>query len=447
MQTLKLTKKYEKYSEYKDSGVPWLGKVSSSWDISKFKANFNLSDDRVSDYPKIETLLSVSGYRGIETKNIDSLDGQMPSEDVSDYRIVRIGQLVVNTMWLNYTGLGVSKYEGYVSPAYRAYTISEKMSPEFVHYLMRSLLYVQKYSSLLYGIRPNSLQVKPYDFEKIEILIPKKEEQIKIASFLDEKTTFIDQTIEKKQKLIELLREKRTAVINHAVTKGLDSKVELVESGIDWIGKIPIGWEVDKVNHRTLANNGGVWGDDDITETGEIVLRSTEINQDGSWDLSNAIKRKLTKDEFKKAQLFTDDLLITKSSGSSDHLGKTAIVSKEIEDLRCAYSNFMQRLRLNNTFLPKYFFYLINNKIGRDQINYWGSTTSGLVNLNATLIGRFLFPIPPTIEQERICHYLDERLQRHDMTAKFVEQSIEILQEFKSSLISNVVTGKVKINS
>jgi len=134
MAALQLKKQYKKYPSYKDSGVDWLGKIPCDWLTEKLKANFKLSNERLFNDRTVDSLLSVSGYRGIEKKNIDSMDGQMPSEDVSLYRIVRKGQLVVNTMWLNYTGLGVSDFEGYVSPAYRAYNISISMHPKYVHY-------------------------------------------------------------------------------------------------------------------------------------------------------------------------------------------------------------------------------------------------------------------------------------------------------------------------
>ncbi len=217
------------------------------------------------------------------------------------------------------------------------------------------------------------------------------------------------------------------------------------DSGVEWVGMMPSGWIVDKICHCFIANDGGVWGEDDILEQGNIVLRSTEITKNGSWDMSSAITRKLSPIEFSKSKLLEGDLLITKSSGSSEHLGKTAIVSKEIEDRNCAYSNFMQRIRINNKVLPKYLFYLINNKIGRDQINYWGMTTSGLVNLNATLIGRFIFPIPHVEEQIEIIKYLDEKTNAIDSITCKIQTSIIFLQELKSSLISNVVNGKVKV--
>ncbi len=199
------------------------------------------------------------------------------------------------------------------------------------------------------------------------------------------------------------------------------------------------------MSHYFTANDGGVWGEDDPLEEGRIVLRSTEINQDGSWELEGAITRKLTEQEFLKGKLYEDDLLLTKSSGSAIHLGKTAIVSKEIEERGCAYSNFMQRIRLNKKILPKFFFFLINNKIGRDQINYWGSTTSGLVNLIGSLVGRFIFPIPSVDKQREIISNLDEKTNAIDSLIEEVRKSVEMLKEFKSSLISNVVTGKVKV--
>lgn len=441
MQTLKLTKKYETYPEYKDSGVEWLGKIPKNWDLASSRQLFNSEKERVGSNFSDHKILSLT-LRGVIPRILDG-SGKNPAE-YDTYQVFNKEDLVFCLFDYDVTPrtIGYVEQNGMMTGAYtRLIPRSETYSKYFYYYFL-SLDYKKDLLHLCTGLR-NSLS-KPI-FWSMKSSLPDLKEQEKIAKYLNGKTSLIDQIIEKKHKQIELLREKRSAVINQAVTKGLDFKAEFVESGIDWIGKIPKGWEVDKVNHRTLANTGGVWGEDDPTENGKIVLRSTEINQNGSWDLNNAITRKLTMAEFKKAQLFADDLLITKSSGSSDHLGKTAIVSKQIENMGCAYSNFMQRLRLNNTFLPKYFFYLINNKIGRDQINYWGLTTSGLVNLNASLVGKFVFPIPPINEQKSISQYLDKKTECFDQLIAKVEKSIGIMQEFKASLISNVVTGKIKV--
>jgi len=216
--TQAVTKGLDPKVKMKDSGVEWIGEIPEGWSLKKLKYTFTIQDTRLKHDPSVNILLSVSGYRGVVPKDLEGFEGQMPSEDVSEYRIVKKGQLVVNTMWLNHTGLGVSDYEGYVSPAYRAYTLGKELQSHYVHHLLRSLLYVQKYSSLLYGVRPNSLQVKPYDFDRIEVLHPSKTEQKSIAEFLDKKTEQIDLVAEKTELQIEKLQEFKSALIYNVVT-------------------------------------------------------------------------------------------------------------------------------------------------------------------------------------------------------------------------------------
>lgn len=205
-------------AKMKSSGIDWLGNVPIDWEIVSFKKIFKLSHERVADDLSVNSILAVSGYRGVEPKDVSSMEGQMPSEDVSNYRIVRKGQLAVNTMWLNYAGLGVSNYEGYISPAYRSYNIDQAVNGNFIHHLLRSYTYVQRYSSMLYGLRPNSLQVKNYDFERIEVLLPPSEDQEKIAKFLDVETAKIDEATALIESQIRRLKEYRSSLIYSAVT-------------------------------------------------------------------------------------------------------------------------------------------------------------------------------------------------------------------------------------
>ncbi len=160
------------------------------------------------------------------------------------------------------------------------------------------------------------------------------------------------------------------------LTKKYSTYPEYKDSGVEWLRKIPQHWSFDKLAHNLLRNDGGVWGEDDLMERGNLVLRSTEISQQGLFNLDTAITRKLSTTEFKKAKLLEGDLLVTKSSGSADHLGKTGLVTKDIEAREVAFSNFMQRLRVNKNYHPEYLYYSLNNITGREQINYWGSTTS-----------------------------------------------------------------------
>lgn len=208
------------------------------------------------------------------------------------------------------------------------------------------------------------------------------------------------------------------------------------DSGVEWLGKIPKGWYFDKLAHDLLKNDGGVWGEDDPTEKGNLVLRSTEISQQGLFNLDTAVTRKLSRAEFNKSKLLEGDLLVTKSSGSADHLGKTGIVTTEIEKISVAFSNFMQRIRVNQRYHPKYIFYCLNNATGKEQINYWGSTTSGLVNLNSSIIGRFIFAIPTLPEQNSIVMYLDKKNLLIDQIVEKKQRLFELMREKRTALIN-----------
>jgi type I restriction enzyme S subunit len=171
-------------------------------------------------------MLSVSGYRGIEVKNYDNEHQKRTDEELADYRVVTPGQLVVNTMWLNFRGIGVSELEGYVSPAYRSYDIKDEIVGRYLHHLMRSDLYVFGYCIYLQGIRPNSLQMKTIDFEAFPIVLPLVDEQRKIVEYIDEKTTRIDQIVKAINEQVKLLNELRKTLIDDVVT----GKVRITET-------------------------------------------------------------------------------------------------------------------------------------------------------------------------------------------------------------------------
>lgn len=214
---------------------------------------------------------------------------------------------------------------------------------------------------------------------------------------------------------------------------------EYKNSDVQWIGKIPKSWISDNLRHCLARNDGGVWGDD-FDDEGTIVFRSTEIDESGNWNLEEPVRRKLTESERRIYKLIEGDLLLTKSSGSAQHLGKTALVTKKIEDLGCVYSNFMQRLRVNDKLYPKFLFHLINNEIGRNQINYWSMTTSGLANLSRDLVNKFIFPIPSKDEQQSIASYLDEKCALIDRIIEGKKKQIEILEEQLAAIINRAVT-------
>ena len=215
---------------------------------------------------------------------------------------------------------------------------------------------------------------------------------------------------------------------------------EYKDSGIEWIGEIPKDWAYSKLRYHLSESSGGIWGEDDDFGTGTYVLRSTEITLDGSWNLQDLVKRELGDEDTEKFLVQRGDLIVTKSSGSQDHIGKTGLVGKEIESMNACYSNFVQRIRPNDRLNSKFLHYFMNCPIAREQYKYQSETTTGLANLSKQSIGNLLTSIPFAQEQAQIANFLDRKTQHIDELIRVKERKIELLQEYRASLIHEAVT-------
>lgn len=215
---------------------------------------------------------------------------------------------------------------------------------------------------------------------------------------------------------------------------------EYKDSGVAWLGALPAHWRVQRFKWLIERNDGGVWGNDPDGEDDTVVLRSTEQTVDGHWKLDEPARRKLTEAEKQSSTLEPGDLLITKSSGSSLHIGKTTLVDKQVAELSCCYSNFMQRLRLNDHMLPKLAWYLMNNGLVRRQFDLASNSTTGLANLNGTMISEILLPTPDASEQSAIAAFLDRETAKIDALIAEQEKLIALLAEKRQATISHAVT-------
>jgi len=212
------------------------------------------------------------------------------------------------------------------------------------------------------------------------------------------------------------------------------------DSGVEWLGEVPVSWSVAPFKRQIARNDGGVWGDDPDGISDTIVLRSTDQTVDGRWQLDNAASRKLSASDIDGALLDEGDLLLTKSSGSSLHIGKTTLVTSEIAEMRCCYSNFMQRIRTKTTFLPKLAWYFLNNRLARQQLDLVSNSTTGLANLNATMVGQIVVIVPPLPEQIAIAEFLDRETAKIDELVAEQRRLMELLKEKRQAVISHAVT-------
>jgi type I restriction enzyme S subunit len=214
-------------------------------------------------------------------------------------------------------------------------------------------------------------------------------------------------------------------------------------AGIEWLGEIPVQWDAIRLKFLLERNDGGIWGDDydGIEENATKVFRSTEINVDGSWNLNEEpALRLLSAQEKTNALLKEGDLLVTKSSGSQLHIGKTALVTKDIEELQCCFSNFTQRLRPKNKKGAQYLHIFLNSQLSRNQYNYLSNSTTGLANLSAGLLADVIIPTPLPEEQTAIAKYLDDKTAQIDTLIANKQRLIELLKEERTAIINQAVT-------
>ena len=213
-------------------------------------------------------------------------------------------------------------------------------------------------------------------------------------------------------------------------------------SGVEWLGDVPEHWKVRPLKALLSKNDSGVWGDDpereDVHST--IVLRSTEQTVDGGWGIEAPATRMLSPRDKARALLEVGDLVVTTSSGSKFHIGKTSLVTVEVSDLNACFSNFMQRLRCRSAFDPRLVWYLLNSPVGRQQLVFNSNTTTGLANLNGTILGEVVTPVPPVEEQRVIAEYLDRETERIDALVAKKRRLIERLHEYRTALITRTVT-------
>lgn len=223
---------------------------------------------------------------------------------------------------------------------------------------------------------------------------------------------------------------------------------EMKDSGVEWIGEMPSHWSASPFKKIIAQNDGGVWGEDPIDNDGAVVLRSTEQAVDGKWNIEQPAKRDLSHvAKLRYYKLEIGDLLITKSSGSALHIGKTSIVDADIAKLHCFYSNFMQRVRLKQNVMPKLYWYILNSSIARYQFVFLQNSTSGISNINSKHIDNIIVPVPPLPEQTAIAAYLDEKCATIDAIIAEAKASIEEYKSWKASVIFETVTKGLNPNA
>lgn len=425
----------KRYDSYKDSGVEWIGEIPSTWTTLKFGFLFRTVSIKNNDG---EINLSVYRDYGVIPRDSRDDNHNVVSEDTSNYKLVEIGDFVMNKMKCWMGSIGVSNYRGIVSPSYTVMKLVSNHNSNYINYLIRSKTYIPEYRRLSYGVREGQWDLRFEDFRDIISVLPPFSEQQQIVSFLDSKTSQIDELIQKKVRKIELLKEYRTSLINQVVTKGLNPNVEMKDSGVEWIGGIPSHWEKKRLKHITKSINGYSFKSDDFDREFDIpVLRIGDVGDE--IDFENCVKVKSHFLEEKKEFIVKKyDILIGLTGGTIGKSGKYNYDSPSLLNQRVGL------LRNKESVLNGLLYHYVKSEVFIRYI-FFDCYGGGQDNISMNDILNMVFPYPPLPEQNEIVSYLDEQTQKIDSSIQSEVKKIELLKEYRQSLISEVVTGKIDV--
>jgi type I restriction enzyme S subunit len=430
--------RYREYPEYKDSGSQWLGDIPKQWDIFDGKRIFRNRRELAKDS---DEQLAASQKYGVVPQSlmmeINDSKVMLALKGTSSFRHVEKNDFVISLRSFE-GGIEHSNYVGCVSPAYTVLNASKDISPNFFRYFFKSRQFIVALQSTTDSLRDGK-SITFDQFGAIPLVLPKIDEQLKIANFLDYETAKIDTLIEKQQQLIKLLKEKRQAVISHAVTKGLNPNVKMRDSGVEWLGEVPEHWVVAKLSYRYEVLLGKMLDDKRIT--GNYLgkyLRNTDVQ----WDFINdedLPEMDFRPEEKERYAVVKGDLVVCEGG----EIGRSAIWEK---DQPCFYQKALHRLRTLNKLKDntRFMFFVLFDAVHQERfISDAGKAT--IAHLPAETFRQYRFPYPPHNEQLEIANYLDKQKEKFDVLEQKAEQQIYLLHERRTALISAAVTGKIDV--
>ena len=434
--------KYEKYDEYKNSGVEWLGEIPNDWEMWKLSHAYT----------------EIGSGTTPSTSNEENFEGNIPwvttgelrenlildtKKKVSQRTIERfptlkkypIGSVAIAMYGATIGRLGIFGIEATTNQACCVMTTSKVLNNKYVFYWLQAFKneIIQLSSG---GGQPNINQEK---VASLKISAPFFEDQINIANFLDHETAKIDTLITKQEKLIELLKEKRQAVISHAVTKGLNPDAAMKDSGVEWLGQVPEHWAVSALGYYTLLNTGATPDRSNAKYwEGDIPwIKTGEVRYDTIFDTEETISELAVKQT--SVQLSPVGTLLMAMYGQGITRGRVAILG-----VPATYNQACVAISPNNQVWNEYLklFFMAGYHAIRD-----GGNETSQMNLNADIVKKFKILVPPYQEQEEIVHEINQRIPKIDELLLKAESAIQLMQERRTVLISAAVTGKINVTN
>lgn len=395
----------------KDSGIEWIGTIPDSWHLDRLQ--WHLDEIKESNKPvKTQQVLSLTNKLGVIPYEEKGEQGNKSKENIDEYKLAYPDTIVANSMNILIGSVGKCNYFGCVSPVYYVFKPKNGENIDFLNYVFQLTQFQKELRKYANGILEIRLRVSSNDILKRQIAFPSGKEQQKIVSFLNEKMAKIDKLIEIENKQIEKLQEYKQAVITEAVTKGLDKSAPMKDSGVEWIGEIPESWSTCRIKNVATISNGK-----------EIEVDGGNIPVYGSGGIF----------KYTDKPLFSGISLLLGRKGTID---KPMLVSGDFWTVDTMfYTSSIRQI------VPKYLFYCAKSLICFD----FFKSGSVLPSMTQTELNDVYITYPNTCIQTEIADYLDKKCSEIDALAKIKQKKIDMLNEYKKSLIYEYVTGKKEV--
>lgn len=398
--------------EMKDSGVEWIGEIPDRWVVGKVQNAFYRKKEKANVVNP--TILSLA-RSGIKVRDISNNEGQLAA-DYSNYNPVSVGDVLLNPMDLvSGANCNISNIEGVISPAYINLRAKTNYSGKYYNYYFKLQYWSYAFFAHGKGVSyENRWTLNNETIMKYPIPVPSYEEQQKIATFLDEKVSHVDSIIEDTKKSIENLKAYKQSLITETVTKGLDPNVEMKDSGIEWIGKVPSGWRVIKYKYLLTINSGS-------------SLTNSELDDDSQYPVYGGGRLIGYSNKY---NVNNNNILLGRVGANCGNV--TKLISKA-----WATDN---ALIIKSSLNKDYLFYLLI-AANLNKLN----TSSAQPLITGSKVLNFQVPLAPKVEQQQIVKYLDFQTEEIDKLMNSKESILKELESYKKSLIYEYVTGKKEV--
>lgn len=436
---------FPRYPKYKSSGVEWLGEVPEGWGVAPLKTVASHNDDTIDENTDPDTeilyvdISGVDSLDGIKTKE-PMLFGAAPSRA---RRCVKHGDTIVSTVRTYLRAIApVRNPENnlVVSTGFAVVRPRAVLLPDYLGNILSAGYFIEQVIARSTGVGYPAINAS--DLVRIPVAVPPLPEQTAIAEFLDRETGKIDGLVAEQRRLMELLKEKRQAVISHAVTKGLNPHAPMKPSGIEWLGDVPQHWEVTRLGFLCSKIGSGktpLGGGEAYLTEGVLFIRSQNVYDEGLYLTDVVYVSEATDSEQSWSRVLAGDILLNITGAS---LGRTCLVPDNFGPANV--NQHVCILRLASQASRQFVSMVLKSSGMKAQFNV-AQNGAAREGLNFAQISKLALAVPPAAEQAEILKVLNTELAKFDTLTAEAQRAIDLLQERRTALISAAVTGQIDV--